>query len=654
MNKILPSTILILAWTIIVGLLLDSFTAFSGNSGGVLYIGLSLYLLAIGSLVFIKLPKYLPSKHFLYLTTSMSLLLLFIHTTTATFHSLGFFFLSLSPLLLYSFLYSFIQSKDRIFFLRGLFFLIFVALLSFIHFFRDFYPDFGILFLWSLAILLSYLTLKREKRLFFNPFNYKLLILAILGTFLPFLVSYLLNDFSPLTAILLISLPTCVTFILIKDQTLVLPIVLLDVLIVLFSSFLTTTILQLLGMSNDSFLATFLQIIFATSFTFFLIKKSQEIRVKSLQKQQRHFSKEKVELLNQVTYADFLHQASALLITRLSELTESENFLLLSEKQGAYITLCQKGLPIKQEVFKRISTLNLKSETMTIQEKSFQSLRIKQPENILWFFFEKTKKEVSDDVMIEFIQQYAVIIKTVQLLHDSQKKYIEASLNTSLLLQEKLFNSIQVEKTKQTHYLHDEVLQTIIALNTLVANLEGDLEIKQLITIEFSKLIYSIRQKIFDITPSTLYHVSFYENITILTTDFNQRYPETTFLFEHAGIPALPHHVIAPAYRIIKELNENIGKHAQGTWAKTTIQMTKTWLTILVQDDGIGIANFDSLEKELIQKREHIGLLSIKNDVNWLNGTFQLLPPSDSITGTVIQITIPLKEMENTDENTFN
>ena len=46
--------------------------------------------------------------------------------------------------------------------------------------------------------------------------------------------------------------------------------------------------------------------------------------------------------------------------------------------------------------------------------------------------------------------------------------------------------------------------------------------VMDLINEEFSKLVSSIRSEIFNTYPSTLYHLTFKENLQILIDDFNK------------------------------------------------------------------------------------------------------------------------------------
>ncbi|MEG0582790.1 sensor histidine kinase, partial [Enterococcus sp.] len=448
--------------------------------------------------------------------------------------------------------------------------------------------------------------------------------------------------------------PAVIVFILIHQKMLKLPTLILEFFILLFCCLLIVSVFQILPISSSTNTAIWLQVLLATSLTFTIIRKWHTLQRKQLQQQQRTLSKEQSDLLNQVTYSDFLHNVSTLLTSRLCELTQSENFLFLTQKKNEIMTLSQKGWLTKEDVMPLLPDFYTTSKVVERNNQSFKALRVRQAEQILWLFFEQSLDNASDVEITAFLQQYSVITKTVRLLHDAQKQSAETSLNLDVLLQEKLFTSIEREKMNYTHYLHDEVLQTIIALNTLMHQLEGDAEIMELITLEFTKLIASIRNEIFNTAPSTLYHIPFEDNVAILIQDFNQRYPDRHFQLRHRVSQQPPEFVIAPIYRIIKELNENSAKHAHGTLVETTLEITAGNLTLTVEDDGIGIASLEYLEKELIHKKGHIGLLSIKNDVNWLNGTFEMIPSEKHSTGTKIKTTIPLEVMEVTNENTIS
>ncbi|WP_267571135.1 hypothetical protein [Enterococcus faecalis] len=96
----------------------------------------------------------------------------------------------------------------------------------------------------------------------------------------------------------------------------------------------------------------------------------------------------------------------------------------------------------------------------------------------------------------------------------------------------------------------------------------------------------------------------------------------------------------------MKELNENIGKHADAEIGKVTVEIDNAEIQLIVEDDGVGVGNILEFEKSLIQTNDHIGLLSIKNDINWLNGSFKMLSLPGPNSGTKVWVTIPCMKGE--------
>lgn len=58
------------------------------------------------------------------------------------------------------------------------------------------------------------------------------------------------------------------------------------------------------------------------------------------------------------------------------------------------------------------------------------------------------------------------------------------------------------------------------------------------------------------------------------------------------------------------------------------------------------IHDYFKIEKNLFKGKEHIGLLSIKNDLKWLNGSFEISPMEAVNPGTIIEISIPFEKGE--------
>ncbi len=618
-----------------------------------LYLFIGLYTLLLGSFVYLRIPDHPSALKFLQLTSIMALMFLFLYSSISWLNLVGLFFLCVCPLSLYLFLYSFIQSENRILFKKSIVILFFVSVYCYVAFLLKFFPEQHLFLLLIVSTIISCTTIYRERKLFFSSLQFEILSISILCAFLPFILCYsvpIIFSFDPNgnsnAALLVILFPTCIAYTLISNKTIIISRrIFLHILLFFLSIcfFLFINLLNLSFMEKILITACFILFCYLSHFSIYLLQRLEETRVKG---GLETLNNEKIEILNQVTYSQFFNSVANLLLNRLKDETKSPTILMLLKSEKKLFILCQYGRKILKSVKKIIIVSPSSKQLIEIEGLPFYFLSVSNSEETVFVFFERTEHPVDLEKIEEIMQQYKVILKTVNLIYASHQKYIDSSLNTTQLLQMKLFNSLEKEKKRYTNYLHDNILQSIIGLHTLVSSLHGDDEVMGLVRIEFSKLVQSIRKEIFNTSPSTLYHLSFEENIQILMDDFNQKYPQIKFIFHAQLKESFPKYLIAPVYRIIKELNENVGKHSKAAIGETNIITHKNIFSIVVEDNGIGINDYSRVEKKLIQSKEHMGLLSIKNDVNWLNGSFELLSVPNLTAGTTIRITIPFESGE--------
>ena len=164
----------------------------------------------------------------------------------------------------------------------------------------------------------------------------------------------------------------------------------------------------------------------------------------------------------------------------------------------------------------------LKTKQKLSFEKEYTCIPIIISGYTVWIFFENNDNDIDLKSIHKTVEQHGTLIITVRLLHLNSKSYVKDPIEVCQLLRIKLFNSMEIEKKNYANYLHDNILQSVIGLHTLISNLSGDVMVMDLINEEFSKLVSSIRSEIFNTYPSTLYHLTFKENLQILIDDFNK------------------------------------------------------------------------------------------------------------------------------------
>jgi PAS domain S-box-containing protein len=97
-------------------------------------------------------------------------------------------------------------------------------------------------------------------------------------------------------------------------------------------------------------------------------------------------------------------------------------------------------------------------------------------------------------------------------------------------------------------------------------------------------------------------------------------------------------------YRIAQEMMLNVVKHAHATTASVKVEVSSQYVLIIVEDNGIGF--------ELNQKnRDGIGLRTVKNKVNLLDGEFSITSANSK--GTRVNIRLPNYAFEQLQESSL-
>ena len=195
-----------------------------------------------------------------------------------------------------------------------------------------------------------------------------------------------------------------------------------------------------------------------------------------------------------------------------------------------------------------------------------------------------------------------------------------------------------------SYYLHDDILQTILALKNMselaLQNPENSEFVLKTVQQELTDLNQSIRNKMFDLYPSTLMDLPFNQSVYLLVEQAKNIHRNSTIKINiqidtELNVPAKLRYII---YRMIKELLNNALKHSQATTIGISMTDTEDSLIIIVMDDGIGIRlqHHDSIEGV------GVGLLGIFQEVESLSGYFQI--SSNKPTGSIMKIHLPKKE----------
>lgn len=233
-------------------------------------------------------------------------------------------------------------------------------------------------------------------------------------------------------------------------------------------------------------------------------------------------------------------------------------------------------------------------------------------------------------VVIFFIQLYHLLV-----YHQVTLEWGESIQNKRSCFYAQGFFQIKKEeelKNKFSNYLHDDILQDLLAVRNLIGRAENP-EIKQLIISVIDQLNQSIREEMHEYHPILLKHLTMRDNIENLIEHIGLNFPNhhcgVTIVCDNKTFLVEPYDIII--YRMMRELIRNIFKHSEATSAVVSLTQKYGEISLVVSDNGRGMteSNFGG------------GLSSITEQVEMLGGMIHI--QSCIHTGTSIQINLPMK-----------
>ncbi len=210
--------------------------------------------------------------------------------------------------------------------------------------------------------------------------------------------------------------------------------------------------------------------------------------------------------------------------------------------------------------------------------------------------------------------------------------------NMEELCELRLMCEVEKEKQELSAYLHDEVLQSLIAFYRKVQSDESgqysDMKLP------LSNLITQIRSVSHNLYPTMVEDLGLEQSLDIFIEEIQNHYPDMNMAFHYKfteGI--LPKAYALAIYRISKELVTNAAKHSGGMQIKLLLEEDTDGYYIQVQDNGTG---FHTQAEDTLLKSPHMGLYTVKRQIAGLTGRMDVQSAPDI--GTKFNIYIPKQE----------
>ena len=218
-------------------------------------------------------------------------------------------------------------------------------------------------------------------------------------------------------------------------------------------------------------------------------------------------------------------------------------------------------------------------------------------------------------------------------------------------LSRKLMDSIEMERKRLSHDLHDQCGQTLAALQIELEVLRKGLDEKDVQQQEQARvinnlaasLINELREVIYQIRPVALDQMGLVLALRTLMADFSKIHPDIKVSevckVAEKKLNKLSEAEAVALYRICQEGLNNISKHAQATEASVQTGISDSKVFLEIKDNGIG---FDVHQRGVDRGRgpQGIGLLGIRERVAELGGKFFLVAEPGK--GSNLRIELPI------------
>lgn len=242
-------------------------------------------------------------------------------------------------------------------------------------------------------------------------------------------------------------------------------------------------------------------------------------------------------------------------------------------------------------------------------------------------------------LLVLYLRNRQIRQRQKEALQQSQMKQLEKQHRIEVM--QGVMNAEENERRKIADQLHDEV-NAMLALASLNVSStlekgrqdeqgEKKLQKTQEVLVAVSSTIRDLSHRL---TPLAIEKYGFKKAVEELgaIANLSEKIKLETIIIGFDNTEKYPAAFLNDLYRVIQELLHNILKHAKATHALLELVEHEQHISIMVEDDGIGIAE-NSLENGM-------GLNTIRSRIAYLNGKMEIERKKENGTLVVIEIEV--------------
>jgi signal transduction histidine kinase len=238
-------------------------------------------------------------------------------------------------------------------------------------------------------------------------------------------------------------------------------------------------------------------------------------------------------------------------------------------------------------------------------------------------------------------RQIGISIQNVTLLDEIRRRAVEVDK-----LHQEIVRAREEEQKRLARELHDEIIQALVGLNYRLSHLDaaGPDRAKE----EVRAIIQNMRRITTELRPPGLDNLGLVSAIRSSARRASSNIDQSLEIFlsiKGDEEQVISENVATVLYRVFAEAFNNSLNHAHAKRVEVLLDIQPEEVHLDVRDDGIGFEVPDRLGSFL--EKHHFGLVGIRERVDLVNGTFNLI--SEVGKGTSLQVSVPTLIVENAD-----
>lgn len=293
---------------------------------------------------------------------------------------------------------------------------------------------------------------------------------------------------------------------------------------------------------------------------------------------------------------------------------------------------------------RRDAVLALAAEIEELNQSSFQNQQQKLQQSRAEFY-RYLWRMMAIALSLGLLVAIASILRISRLEKktEDQQKRTEQAEHELRWLSQQLVQTQEAERKSLSRELHDQVGQMLTGLRMELGNLEdargssGEVfhdrlaEVKRLV----EQTLATVRNLAMGLRPAMLDDLGLGPALEWQGREFSRRSGIPVTVQLDGYLDGLPDSHRTCVFRVVQEALTNCARHARARNIRISVHGRHDAVSLTVQDDGVGIANFDS-------SRRGLGLIGMEERARELGGT--VMVRSQPNKGTSLRVELPLRQ----------